>query len=212
MSIKNKRDILSFKIITLGESGVGKTSILLRFHSNQFKSNSESTTGLSFSYKNIILKNKEEIELKLIDTGGQEKYRALAKSYFKNSDGVFFVYAKDNLDSFKNIKEWVMLFNENHNGKEGIPQILVESKGDLKRIVDEKLSEDFAKENNMPIIKTSAKNNDSINELFEKMAELLYDNYMKFNNKDLEQKKINFGNKNIKKTNCCMVTNDLNNE
>lgn len=211
MNNNQNENLLSFKIITLGESGVGKTSIILRFHSNEFKKNSESTTGLSFSFKSITLKNKEKIELKLIDTGGEEKYRALAKSYFKNSDGVLFVYAKDNMESFLNIKEWITLFNENHNGKEGVPKFLVESKGDLNRVVDEKLAEDFAKENNMPLVKTSAKRNDSINELFEQIAELLYENHMKENNKDFSQKKsINLSyKKKTKKSHCCLVTNDI---
>ena len=211
MNNNQNENLLSFKIITLGESGVGKTSIILRFHSNEFKKNSESTTGLSFSFKSITLKNKEKIELKLIDTGGEEKYRALAKSYFKNSDGVLFVYSKDNIESFLNIKEWITLFNENHNGKEGIPKFLVESKGDLNRVVDEKLAEDFAKENNMPLVKTSAKRNESINELFEQIAELLYENHMKTKNKDFSQKKsVNLSyNKKSKKSHCCMVTNDI---
>ena len=54
-----------------------------------------------------------------MDTGGQEKFRAVSKSYFKNADAVLFVYSKDNQESFDKIKEWIILFNENHNGKEG---------------------------------------------------------------------------------------------
>ena len=159
---KNNKEILSFKVITLGESGVGKTSIIERFLYNKFDDNCLSTIGLSFSYKDITLKNKEKIQIKLIDTGGQEKFRALAKSYFKNADGVLFVYAKDNQNSFDNIRDWIILFNENHNGKEGIPQYLVETKSDLDRVVDENRAQEFAKENNMKWISTSSKDNNSI--------------------------------------------------
>ena len=76
-----------------------------------------STVGLTFSFKEIVLNNKKKVKLKLIDTGGQEKYRALSKSYFKNADGVLFVYSINDEDSFNHIKEWITLFNENNNGK-----------------------------------------------------------------------------------------------
>ena len=93
MSKNKNEELITFKIITLGESLVGKTSLLRRYLENKFDDNSLTTIGLSFSFKDIILKNGEKVQLKLLDTAGQEKYRALAKSYFKNADGVFFVYA-----------------------------------------------------------------------------------------------------------------------
>ena len=206
---KDKKCQLNFRIITLGESGVGKTSILKRFLYNQFDFNSLSTLGLSFSYKDIILKNNEKVQLKLIDTGGQEKYRSLAKSYFKNADGVFFVYAKNNQDSFDRIKEWIKKFNENHNGKKYIPQYLVESKDDLERVVDENISIEFAKENNLIFMKTSSKSNDSINELFQEIGELLYENFLKYNKGNFKQINIYLTNKEKKKTNCCLFQNNM---
>ena len=142
---QKKKDLYTFKVITLGESGVGKTSLLRRYIDNEFDINTLATIGLVFSLKQVTLKNNETIQLKLIDTGGQEKYKALAKSYFKNADAVLFIYAKVCQKSFDNIKEWIALFNENPNGKEGIPQFLVESKGDLERVVDENLSKKFEK-------------------------------------------------------------------
>jgi len=195
---KNEKSII-FKIITLGESGVGKTSILRRFLYKLFDSNSLSTIGLSFAFKDIILKNKEKVQLKLIDTGGQEKYRALAKSYFKNAEGVFFVYSIDNELSFENIKDWINLFNENRNVKEGIPQFLVETKNDLERVVDEEKSKLFAKENNLQWISTSSKDNINIEKLFEDIAESMYNEYKKKTN--LTQKNIHIKNEKKKKNN-----------
>ena len=81
---------LTFKIITLGNPGVGKTSIIQRYLGNSFDDNSMSTVGILFSYKVVKLDNNESINLKLIDTGGQEKYRSMSKSYFRNTDGLFF--------------------------------------------------------------------------------------------------------------------------
>ena len=208
---KNDKKCETFRIITLGESGVGKTSILKRFLYNIFDIDSRSTIGLSFSNKEIILKNNETIQLKLIDTGGQEKYRALAKSYFKNADGVFFVYSKDNQESFNNIKDWIKQFNEEHNGKEGIPQYLVESKSDLERIVDENKSIEFAKENNLIFMKTSSKDNNAINELFQDIGELLYQNFLKYNNGNIKQNclRLKNKNKNKKKSRCCLSKSNL---
>ena len=196
-----------FKIITLGESGVGKTSILRRYVYNLYDDNSISTIGLSFIFKEITLKNKEIVQLKLIDTGGQEKYRALAKSYFKNADGVFFVYAIDNEDSFNNIKDWIQLFNENHNGKEGIPKFLVESKNDLNRAVEKEKSQEFAKEKELKWFSTSSKDDKSINEIFEEMAELIYQEYSKKGN--IGQKNMQL--KKTKKTQkqCCISRADV---
>ena len=106
---KENEDIM--KVITLGEGGVGKTSIIRRYIDNEFDENVLSTIGLNFSFKNIELKDGNTIKLKLIDTAGQEKYRALAKSYFKNIDAVLFIFALDNQESFDNIKNWITLNN-----------------------------------------------------------------------------------------------------
>ncbi len=206
MSKDQDEEKLTFKIITLGESGVGKTSILRRYVYNLYDDNSISTIGLSFVFKEITLKNNEKVQLKLIDTGGQEKYRALAKSYFKNADGVFFVYAIDNEDSFNNIKDWIELFNENHNGKEGIPQFLVESKSDLDRVVDKQKSEDFAKEKNLKWFSTSSKEDKLINQIFEEIAELIYQEYLKKG--ILKQKNLKLKNKK-NKNQCCLSKADV---
>ena len=207
MSKDQDEEKLTFKIITLGESGVGKTSILRRYVYNLYDDNSISTIGLSFVFKEITLKNKEKVQLKLIDTGGQEKYRALAKSYFKNADGVFFVYAIDNEDSFNNIKDWIELFNENHNGKEGIPQFLVESKNDLDRVVDKQKSEDFAKEKNLKLFSTSSKEDKSINQIFEEIAELIYQEYLKKGN--LQQKNVQLKKNKKNRNQCCISRADV---
>ena len=100
MSKKFKNEIEdSMKVITLGESEVGKTSIIRRYIHNIFDENNLSTIGLNFSFKYIKLKDGNTINLKLIDTAGQEKYKALAKSYFKNVDAVLFVFALNSEES-----------------------------------------------------------------------------------------------------------------
>ena len=211
MSQNNDEENLSFKLITLGNAGVGKTSILQRYLYDKFNINSESTIGIELSYKEIISENNESVTLKIIDTCGQEKYRSLSKSYFKNTDGVLFVFDLSNNESFKEITDWIKLFNENHNGKEKVPKCLVGSKCDLeKKVTDDKIKE-VSQKYNLHYYETSAKDNFNINKLFEDMSKILYEN--KKLNKNEKQKSIKIINQKIeekpKKRNCCDLRSDI---
>ena len=169
-----KEDIKMFNIITLGDSGVGKTSIINRFIDNIFDNNISSTIGMNFRIKEMIVNEKDKVKLKLTDTCGQEKYRALTKTYLKNADVVLFVFSMDDNDPFNNIAEWIKLFKENNCKEENAPKYLVGNKSDLKIEVKKSLIDEFAKKNDIPFISTSAKENKCINELFELIGEKLY--------------------------------------
>ena len=174
-----KNDIMEFKIILLGNSGVGKTSILERFAYNKFNEEVLSTVGLNYVNKNITLNNGESINLKIWDTVGQEKFHSLSKSYFKNVDAVLFIFSIDDEKSFKNLKYWIELFSINNNGKRNIPLYLIENKNDLNRLVDEDEINDFLNEHdNLKFKSTSAKleENNEIHELFQELGEILYNN------------------------------------
>ena len=86
------KDIILFKVITLGDSGVGKTSIIKKFITNNFEENTMSTIGFLTSVKDMDLKNGTRIRLKLIDTAGQENFQSLAKTYIKTSWCSFFCF------------------------------------------------------------------------------------------------------------------------
>jgi len=176
----SKNEII-FKVITLGDSGVGKTSIIRRYANNIFDESILSTVGIGFVFKDVELQNKKKIKLKLIDTAGQEKFRSLAKSYFKNTDGVLFVYSFDIPESFENLKEWIKLFKDNHNGKNDIPMLLIGNKSDLEigdeeeKIKNKNMVTQFLEEyKDIKYYKTSAKDNISINELFQELTEKMY--------------------------------------
>jgi len=162
------------KVITLGESGVGKTCIINRYIKDIFEEKSLSTIGIKFAYKQVKLENGKFINIKLVDTAGQEKFRALTKSYFKNVDAVLFIFSINNQDSFDNIINWINLFNENHNGKEGIPMYLIGNKSDQDRIVQKYVVDEFIIKNKYKYYETSAKENSGINELFQDLCEDLY--------------------------------------
>ena len=170
----------NFKIITLGESGFGKTSIIKRYIYALFEEDIMSTIGINFAFREITLKDKTKVTLKLIDTAGQEKYSALSKSYFKNADAVLYVFSLDIIGSYEKIKEWKNVFRENR--QDGIiPSFLIRNKCDLDangEDFNEEIVEDLMqKENFLRFISVSAKDNNNIEELFTDIAEICYKKY-----------------------------------
>ena len=179
---KNKDKEEPFKIITIGDTQVGKTCILLRYIQNKFCENTIQTIGFDKNYRDLKLKNGKIIKICVIDTAGQEKYNSLNKNYVKNVDGVLFVFDLSNKTSFHNIKKWLDFFNENNTSLKMIPKYLIGNKKDLPREVDSDMVDIILEENKeLNYKETSAKdNNDNqINELFQEMGEKIYTFYLK---------------------------------
>ena len=172
---ENYKNILECKIITLGEVGVGKTSIIRRFVDGVFKKDEISTLGIQFSFKNLELDGNRKIKLSLIDTSGQEKYRSLPPTYFKKVDVVLFVFAVDNPSSFENIQYWIDTFNENNNGKNVKKMYLIGNKNDLGKEIKQKSIDDIADKYGLTYMETSAKTKNQINELFTIIGEDIYE-------------------------------------
>ena len=180
---KNKKDfskdnsIPEFKLITLGDSGVGKTSILKRFVNQKFDEDMISTIGFGFSSKQITLKNGSKIKFKLVDTAGQENFRSLNNSYLKNAEGIFFIFSHNSRKSFENITYWIDSIKENIqeiNNFKNFPAFLIGNKSDLEHKINDEEIEDFSKENNFSgYIETSAKENINIDNIFQEMGETL---------------------------------------
>ncbi len=172
---EKKEEEIIFKIITLGDSGVGKTSIINKYIKGEYYDNNSSTLGINFSFKELFINKTQKITLKLIDTCGQEKYRSLSRTYFKNVDGVLFVFGLNDKDSFDNIKIWMNYFNEECTIKDA-PKLLVGNKSDLEmdKELDQNIIKQFAEENKMQYFETSAKDNKNINEIFGEMGKMIY--------------------------------------
>ena len=183
-----------FNIITIGDSHVGKTSILLRYTQNKFFENTLETVGFDKNYKDIILKNGKKIKLCVTDTAGQEEYQSLNKSYVKNVDGVLIVFDLSDKATFYNIKKWINFFNENNSSFKMIPKYLIGNKKDLPREVSEDMVEIILEENKeLKYKETSAKDDkdNQINDLFQEMGETLYTLFLKYNkNKSRNIKKL----------------------
>ena len=188
-----------FKIITLGDTYVGKTSIFKKYIYKSF-GETKSTIGMNMFGKDLTLENNEQIKLRLIDTSGTERYKALSKQYFKNADAVLFVFAFDNSESFKNIKQWINIYSENNQAD--VPKYLIGNKNDLEKNVSEVDINEFLKLNKDFKFKSiSAKNDDiKIDELFQEIGETLYKDLLKYGDKKTKSIKISSSEDNKRST------------
>ena len=159
-------DIPKYKIIFLGDQGVGKSSILNRFSHDKFEEEYQSTIGLDFHSKNETI-NGANVRLLLYDTAGQEKFKSLIPMYIRDANIIIVVYDISNKDSFIHTEHWV---NETKDLKrEDAIFVLVGNKIDLedKRVVQKKEAEDFATEKGFLFHEVSAKTGEKVQDLFE---------------------------------------------
>ena len=204
---EENKDKYEFKIVTLGDPGVGKTSIFRRFVEDNFDPNQLSTLGINLSTKILKIKNKELV-LKLIDTGGQEKYRAIAASYFRRADVILFVFDLNNSGSFESIQYWLDFFEENNTGTNIKNKFLIGNKNDLEQKVDQDLIDKLTEKNNILYMSTSAKTKHQIEQLFEyiggELCKLLENNTKNNNGKKKSTGKV-LSKTNLKKgkKKCC---------
>ena len=169
MDIDNEESI---KVVLLGESGVGKTSIISQFTKGLFNQDIMSTNGATFSTKKKEFKEQNKIlSFEIWDTAGQEKYRSLAKMFFKDAAVTLLVYDITNKDSFIEIKDyWMDLVKE--NGPEQVIMYIVGNKCDLseKEAVSEEEVRKYAQSQSISLWFTSAKDSTGIDELFEEIG------------------------------------------
>ena len=154
----------TFKILTLGESGVGKTCILRRFVENKFIKNHLATIGIDFRTKTIPI-NDYEVKLKIWDTAGEERFRNITNQYYKGADGIILVYDLNNKDTLTKIKDWMNQIHQNTSNDIGL--VLVGNKSDLKREISTEESLNLSKELNIQLFETSALTGEGVNEIFE---------------------------------------------
>ena len=158
------------KILTLGETQVGKTSIVLRYSEDKFNYNKIATIGIDFKIK-VIRKGNEKIKVSIYDTAGQERFQNIVKHYYKGANGVLLVYDITKRDSFKKLEFWIDDLKENADNIDNLFIYLIGNKNDMeeKREVSYQEACDFAKEKNLPYIEVSAKTGNNIKKLFDEV-------------------------------------------
>ena len=167
---------LNLKFIFLGDSSVGKTSIVEKYTKKKFRDTLESTVGIDFKLSIMTFKG-HKIRINISDTAGQERFRTIAKNYIHNSDGIFIVFDLSNKNSFESISYWLNEINKFKKLDE-LKIIILGNKSDLtniREISKEEISE-FIKTNNYKVIETSAKTGEGIKEAFEDLVDLILEN------------------------------------
>ncbi len=191
--------IEDIKVITLGNSAVGKSSFIIKYIDNSFTLYYTATLGIDFKQKKIKLKDGRDVRLRIFDTAGQERYKSVSASFIKKADGVILIYDIGEKDSFEAVENWIKSIRE--IGKDKLPIILVGNKCDLsddKRQVSLKEGQDKANEFNIPFYETSCKEGINIKEVFEKLV----DDIMEKGSKNINRE-YKILNKGKKKEKCC---------
>lgn len=154
-----------FKIVLVGESGVGKTNLLSRFSRNEFNLESKATIGVEFDTKRIEHEG-EIIKAQIWDTAGQERFRAITSAYYKGAMGALLVYDISKRTSFQMLDRWLNEIKAHTEPDLNI--ILVGNKSDLENLreVTKEEAINYAKEHKMPFFETSALTSNNVEEVF----------------------------------------------
>ncbi|XP_005916945.1 ras-related protein Rab-15 isoform X1 [Haplochromis burtoni] len=161
-----------FRLLMLGDSGVGKTCMLRRFTESDFDTTHISTIGIDFKMKTLEV-DGTKVRVQIWDTAGQERYQTITKQYYRRAQGVIFVYDVTDKLSFKHIAKWVSDVDEYTTQK--METILVGNKCDdsLRREVSKNQGTKLAGSYGMEFFETSASKNINISESFERLTELV---------------------------------------
>lgn len=173
---EDEDDYISCKIVLLGETGVGKTSIITRYIANSFSQVVMTSTGSSFFSKKIEINENKRVKLQIWDTAGQEKYRSLAKIFYQSASVAILVYDVTLKRTFENLKEyWVGEIKA--NAPDDIILAIAANKSDdyINQEVNIQEAKDLAKSLNAIFVCTSAKLGNGIDDLFKMVAEKFID-------------------------------------
>ncbi len=162
---------ITLKIIILGDSNVGKTSLLLSYTDNYFPDSHIATIGIDYKIKTLTI-NGVQLKLQIWDTSGQERFRSMTHTFLKTANGIVFAYDITNKKSFEGIKDWI---KDAENNGAGFEKILIGNKCDLegKREVSKDMLDKFGNKKKIKTFETSAKTNINVTDSFDYLAKLI---------------------------------------
>lgn len=161
------------KILLIGDSGVGKSCLLVRFVEDKFSPSFITTIGIDFKIKTVDI-NGKKVKLQLWDTAGQERFRTITTAYYRGAMGIILVYDVTDERTFANVKQWFKTVNDHANDDAQL--LLVGNKSDMDtRVVSYEQGEALAQELGLPFIESSAKDDSNVNEIFFTLAKLIQD-------------------------------------
>ncbi|KAI9030669.1 GTP-binding protein ypt1 [Phycomyces nitens] len=158
-----------FKILLIGDSGVGKSCLLLRFADDSYTESYVSTIGVDFKIRTIELEGKT-VKLQIWDTAGQERFRTITSSYYRGAHGIIVVYDVTDQDSFNNVKQWIQEINR--YAAEDVNKLIIGNKNDLvdKKVVSTEQAKEYADSLGISLLETSAKDSVNVDQAFMTMA------------------------------------------
>jgi len=164
-----------FKYIIIGDTGVGKSCLLLQFTDKRFQPVHDLTIGVEFGARMITIENRQ-IKLQIWDTAGQESFRSITRSYYRGAAGALLVYDITRRETFNHLTRWLEEARQNAN--QSMVIMLIGNKSDLdhRRQVSKEEGEQFAREHNLIFLETSAKTAANVEEAFINTAQKIYDN------------------------------------
>lgn len=162
-----------YKVVLIGDSGVGKSNLLSRFTRNEFNLETKSTIGVEFATRSIQTEGKT-IKAQIWDTAGQERYRAITSAYYRGAVGALLVYDISKHATFKNVERWLQELRE--NADRNIVIMLVGNKSDLRHLreVPTEEAKEFAEKNKLSFIETSALDSSNVELAFQNILTEIY--------------------------------------
>ncbi|KAM3142557.1 hypothetical protein pb186bvf_005459 [Paramecium bursaria] len=190
MSLVSRKEAKDWtiKLLVIGDSGVGKTNIILRYCENNFHPSHLSTIGIDFKLKTIDV-DGTRIKMNIWDTAGQERFKTITQTYYKGAQGIILVYAINDRDSFNNISNWIKQI-KNH-ACENVQMIIIGNKCDLDgRQVTTEEGLTLAKEYKVEFFEASAKDGLNINQSFQTIAKKVKDSFLNVKTPTIESQKL----------------------
>ena len=199
-NISKKKSDHNFKFVVIGDTGAGKSSVLLRFAENTFQDSYMATVAVDFRHRTITV-NGVSCKLQIWDTAGQERYRTITSAYYRGADAIVMIYDVTNQDSIRHINEWMA--EVNRYAAPDTCKMLIGNKCDLnsQRVVPTATGQSFAKELGIPMIETSAKMGTNVDKAFIQLTEALL--ARKNSGADNASKGVELGKSRGGKTSCC---------
>ena len=189
------------KVLLLGDTSVGKTCLLKRYTEDTFQDAYLSTIGFDYKFKIVTLKSGKEVKVQIWDTAGQERFRTIAKSYYRGAHGIILVFDVTNQKTFDNIRTWVNQIKEEASSK--VCVILIANKIDSEeRVVSKEDAAALAKNYELKLYESSAKENINVTEAFQDLIENININYSAILSSGTKLQKNN-STDNKKKAGCC---------